>query len=639
MYGKINLKPSKKTVVNSLSAWVFSYAVGDIGFKRGGKLLICMRHSSDWSNPQFDSPQDEGYTTVKSNKKVKFTAEFSAWKNFAYHPWQHILEITLQKRKLEKGDNITISLGDRSLGSPGIRAQSFAEPEFKFRVFVNPDGEGKFHELKDKSLHIPLVSAPFSEVKTTLPSQPAEGYLGRINICALDQYGNTTALPKGEKIIFINDRKKIGINDSSKQRIEVLGNILQHAKDKTIRVTLYMPDINLEIKSNPCIVTKTKKKLLWGEIHAHSYLCDGIRWPLELLQFARDEARLDFAAVSSHDWELNEDIFNKLKIITNKLYSSGKFTTFSGFEWSGQAKNGGDHNIYFADYDGELLSCGHTQYNYKKYYSKRLPNSLMPPWIKPWMLKKTPYENLKNVYSKLENCNAMIIPHGGGRCANLDYHHPKLEPILEITSCHQTYEKLAWESLQRGYRMGFIGGSDDHRGNIGDSHSTLRTKNLNLPQHSGLVAVYSNECTRESIWSAFFRKEVYATTGARIVLDFTINGHRMGASIRQSKAEKPRYIRVRASGAAPIRCVEIWRNAKPLMSWERNYLDYEVEYKDKESMDKIKWDNCILSGKEVRPCSSVSGIPIKRAETVYYVKVIQFDGHTAWSSPIWIDLG
>ncbi len=638
MYGKINLKPTGKITVNSLGTWIFTYTTGEIGFKCRGKLLICMRHCSDWSNPQFDSPQDEGYTSVKSNKKVRFDVEFSAWKNFAYHPWQHILEITLKRGKLEKEDKIIVTLGDKNFGSLGIRGQSFAEPEFKFRVFVDPKGEAKFHELEDKSFHIPLVATSFSDLEITLPSQPIKGYLGRTTIRALDQYGNTTTLPKGKKIILYNDRKKIEIKSKNKGKkwIEASGNFLKDLSEKVIRVNLHMPDVNLEIKSNPCIQRKDNKKLLWGEIHAHSYLCDGTRWPEELLCFARDEARLDFASITSHDWELNENIFNRLKKTTNKLYSPGKFAIFLGFEWSGQHKNGGDHNIYFAGDEGELLSCGHTQYNYRKYISDRYPNSLLPPWVEPWMLK-TPYENLKDVYSNLKNHNAMLIPHGGGRRANLDYHHPKLEPVLEITSCHQTFEQLAWESLHKGYRMGFIGGSDDHRGNPGDSHSTCRTENLNLPQHSGLVAAYSDECNRESIWSAFFRKEVYATTGARIILNFSINGHSMGSSIRQSKAEEARNIRISVFGTAPIRCIEIWRNARPLRSWEIQNLDYEIEYKDKERLDKIKWDNCILSGKEVKPCSSASGIPIKRADVVYYAKVVQFDGHTAWSSPVWID--
>jgi len=639
MYGNISLNPSSKTVVNSLGTWTFTYIAGNIGFKGRGKLLICIRHCSDWSNPQIDSPEDEGYITVKSNKKTKFIVEFNVWKNFAYHPWQHILEITLKKGRLEKGDKITVMLGDKSFGSPGIRAQSFAEPKFKFRVFVDPEARSEFYELEDKSLHIPLISAPFSEFEITLPSQPLKGYSGRVNIRALDQYGNTTVLPKGKKIIFINDRKKIEVKNSSKQWIEISGDILKHSEGKIIRANFYMPQVNLEVKSNPCVLSKNKRELLWGEIHSHSYLCDGTRWPEELLCFARDEARLDFAAITSHDWELNEESFDELKRTSNALYSPCKFTTFLGFEWSGQSKNGGDHNIYFAGNEGELLSCGHTQYNYRKYYSDSFPNSLLPPWVEPWMLKKTAYENLKDVYAKIENCKAMVIPHGGGRRANLDYHHPRLEPVLEITSCHQTFEELAWESLQRGYRMGFIGSSDDHRGNPGDSHSTWRTtKNLNLPQHNGLVAVYSDECTRESIWSAFFRKEVYATTGARIILNFSINGRNMGSSIKQSKAKKARDIRVNVFGTAPIRYIEVWRNAKPLRSWEIRYLNYEIEYKDEENLDKIKWDDCILSGKRVGATSSISGVPIKRAKAVYYVKVLQFDGHIAWSSPIWIDL-
>ena len=70
--------------------------------------------------------------------------------------------------------------------------------------------------------------------------------------------------------------------------------------------------------------------------------------------------------------------------------------------------------------------------------------------------------------------------------------------MLEIHSCHRNYEEVAQEALDRGLKVGFVGGSDDHRGALGDSHTTARDRFFS--SHSGLIAAYAEELTRESLW-------------------------------------------------------------------------------------------------------------------------------------------
>ena len=52
--------------------------------------------------------------------------------------------------------------------------------------------------------------------------------------------------------------------------------------------------------------------------------------------------------------------------------------------------------------------------------------------------------------------------------------------------------------------------------------------------HYGLVAALARELTRDAVFEALFERRTYATTGARILLDFTLNRHGMGSLVAVS---------------------------------------------------------------------------------------------------------
>ena len=103
-------------------------------------------------------------------------------------------------------------------------------------------------------------------------------------------------------------------------------------------------------------VANPRYTLFFGEIHCQSSLCDGTNSPAELYRYARSTAGLDFAAVTSHDFELTSDDWQEIRTATRDAHSPGKFVTFLGVEWSGQSAAGGDNNIYFLDDDGPLVN-------------------------------------------------------------------------------------------------------------------------------------------------------------------------------------------------------------------------------------------------------------------------------------------
>ena len=73
----------------------------------------------------------------------------------------------------------------------------------------------------------------------------------------------------------------------------------------------------------------------------------------------------------------------------------------------------------------------------------------------------TEFEVLVDWLSKLQ-----VLPHL--QHSNLEFHEPELEPGVEITSTHGSFEWMLRDSIERGYKLGFLGGNDCYTGRPGD---------------------------------------------------------------------------------------------------------------------------------------------------------------------------
>ena len=175
---------------------------------------------------------------------------------------------------------------------------------------------------------------------------------------------------------------------------------------------------------------------------------------------------------------------------------------------------GGDNNIYFLGDESPLV------YN--------SPCGVASGWD-PARGEVSQTVDLTETIRQLADHRITVVPHCGGRRCNFDFYDPAVMPFMEIHSCHQSYEHVAREAIRQGLRIGFVGGSDDHRGAIGDSHLAARERFFS--SHNGLVGVYAGALNRESLWEAFFARRVYATNGPRIVLKVTIDDCLMGGQL------------------------------------------------------------------------------------------------------------
>jgi hypothetical protein len=119
-----------------------------------------------------------------------------------------------------------------------------------------------------------------------------------------------------------------------------------------------------------------------------------------------------------------------------------------------------------------------------------------------------------------------------------------------------------------------------------------------------LAAVWAERLTRRSIFEALKSRRTYALTGARIVLEVTVNGAPMGSEIELAHE---RTVKASAWAEAEIKKVEFMKNA-------------EVAHAAKPGSDsvEVEW-------------SETADDP-----AFYHVRVTQADGHLAVSSPVWV---
>jgi len=170
-------------------------------------------------------------------------------------------------------------------------------------------------------------------------------------------------------------------------------------------------------------------------------------------------------------------------------------------------------------------------------------------------------------------------------------------------------KNLAEAVLRRGIRVGFVAGPDDHSGKPGAG-----IKGILRCSMDGLTAMRDYRLDRETLFQHLESRSVYATTGARILLDFSVNGKGMGEEI-SLPPNAPRAIRAEVHGQAPVSEVAVIREdpQKPVQVWR---------------FDPPILDPGVLEWTDPEPLKS---------STWYYLRVIQSDHHLAWSSPVWVD--
>jgi hypothetical protein len=520
--GRVALEPMAPVVAGSVGEWTITLTVGSYGIDEGGTIKLAHRFASDWETPQFDAPGDSGFTTVQTSGAARLRPHFESKGHI--RPWMKALVIDVLDGSLAPGDTVTITLGDRRQGAPGIRAQTFVESAHGFQVFVDPTNACLARAVASPA--VPVVAGAAERLVCHAPAQAVVGATVVPLVKGEDHWMNP-APPPGPVVLRWKGTGEVGFAGAGFVPLSPGAGYLEARCG------------GLVARSNWITLhgDEPARKKYWGDLHAQTGSTVGTGTEEEYFTFGRDRAGLDFTSHQANDFQVTDEDWRRLNEIGRRFDEPGRFVVLPGYEWSANTPSGGDRNVIYDRDDQPIFRSSHWQV-------PEMPEDASTPAHPADKL----FERLK------QNGHAIVCAHVGGRYADIRrYFDPGICPLVEVASCWGIFEWLLWDAFEQGYVVGIMANSDGHKGRPGAEGPGAGEFGI----AGGLTCVLASELSRAAVFDALKNRRCYGTTGARIDLDFTVNGNEMGSVLAGAAAGWRSEFRVRGTG--PLDTVEVWQ--------------------------------------------------------------------------------
>lgn len=357
----------------------------------------------------------------------------------------------------------------------------------------------------------------------------------------------------------------------------------------------------------PVVVTAPApaRQVLWGDYHGHSWHDDGTGEVEVLLDYARRAAALDWYVLTPHDappWPFigAVDIPGIAGLVEGAQEDAGDgtapFVTLPAFEWThqiipgesrwtgeGHGKRGGGHHIVLARDWGILLDEGIPAWMGTGNFT---PRQLLREMIRRQEARRT--------HADPGSADFMMVPHDLLCCNWWDLNaaadrEPEITPAEQARYCPlaQVYSMLhgnhespqedgTWDDevvegcepwrhhsesfgvpaepaglvngLKYGVRYGVVAGGDSHSGRPGSF------------VFGALTAVLAREHTRDGVFDALRARHTYATSGHRLLMEFSCGDAIMGDEVEFDPASGfVPELAFRVVSPTPIRLLRIVR--------------------------------------------------------------------------------
>ena len=475
--------------------------------------------------------------------------------------------------------------------------------------------------FSDKDLSNTYQSAVRVIISTPLIVRPGEKFSAKISLLKANGFPNFDY--EGELRIFggkdINGLPgKINFTKDMEANQEI--NNLRVDNEGVYRFTIKKSEENLFPAGNSNSIWCTADfpyKLYFGDLHVHSEVgkCGTPFMPKSPdfgYWYAKYIAGHDFCSITDHAHACDEYDWGIIKDAAGKWNSPGEFVSILGYEGDYDGEDGGHFNIYFEGSEGEMR-------NFKKNAGGSL--DAMFEFSKKNNAIAICHHSGRNVRGRdfsqgyfggkeIEPCAEVISQWGSSETKN------SLRPIRKFAhpgDCH--YYDYA---IKTGYKLGSLGGSDNHA-TVPGGYAPMIYPNaggkIQFEYQGAITGVYAKSLSRKDILDAIRERRCFATANDRLFVWLSSGDTEMG-----SETEGDRdivHIKV-ISGNSQIREVHIIKNGELY----KKFGSFGIN----EGFDDTKYlfEKTIDCGKLLKSVS-------------YYVKVIQSDGDIAISSPVWID--
>ena len=493
--GSIKLTPSGSFIAGSHAELTLTYTAGRFGIDDTGMVKVSWRTTSDMSKPQFDKPQAANYTTIEASNDAKLEVWFD---RLNIRPYANTLLIRVGRGYLRSGDTLTIRLGDRRQGSPGFRLQTNVEKHVELKTSVDAFATYEFCELPEQPA-FDLEPGTATSWKAIWPSLAVVGEPFRLALVAEDAWGNPTGHVNGD-VNLVPTLPVHGLPASVTIRPGeapyVIENLVAQVEgDLELRLTAGGKEL---ARANPMRVVASAPKLrrYWGDLHGQSGETIGMGSAEDYFRYARDAAFVDIVGHQGNDFQITDAFWKELNRLTAEFDKPGRFVCLPGYEWSGNTGMGGDRNIFYRHEGRPIRRSSHI--------------------LVERQTSTAAIYTADELFRALAGEDAVVIAHVGGRYADIKFAHDgRLERAVEVHSTWGTFEWLLHDAFEKGYRVGVVCHSDDHKGRPGATRPGAST----FGAIGGLTCYLMPELNRDAVFAALRARRHYGTTGTRLYLD------------------------------------------------------------------------------------------------------------------------
>lgn len=625
--GTLSVTPDHGTA-GAWGTWTVRYVVGEEPIEDLGGLRIQLPEAwhagirNSAFRLQASAPREPNFVAATASRPGVVVQTFvelesdlaidksGRWSNLSDRAgyYSYVTRVIVRHGRLEPGDTLSVAYGETAGGSRGFRAGINRAGPLPIFVAVDHDGSGR-HRLHRDQPTLTLHAGPPADLFAVAPSDVVAGEPFALRLAVIDEYANPSAISGARLALEVVEGSAdvpspLAVPDG---RAWIEADCVARSPG-VLRIRVTESRFRLDVITNPARVhaSAPPTRTYWGDIHSHTEISnDGVGSGTDAYDYARHVAALDFYSRTDHNAFFEAGgiaDFDAYTRLADERNEPGRFATLHGAEVSFGAPYG-HHNVYFR--------------------------------AEPIMVADEYSATLPELWKSLAASQALTIPHHTMKMPSpidwSDGEDPGLRRNFEIFSAHglseafDPYHPLAVDqslftnaslsqragmSAQRaweqGLRLSTIASSDDHRAQPG------------LP-HQGVVAVLATGLTRAEVFDALHARRTYATTGARIVLDFSAGGIEMGGMGRPAGGW-PVAIRVSAVGTDVIDLVEVLRHVDGRPGFaviaELAPLERQFEW----AFDDDPGPGPALYYARVRQRGRVRGLL-----------------SMAWSSPVWID--
>lgn len=338
--------------------------------------------------------------------------------------------------------------------------------------------------------------------------------------------------------------------------------------------------------------------LYYGNFHSHTTFSADATGPNSgppstAFQYARDTAGIDILAVTDHSHYLTTGEYATLQNDADTWTANGSFVAIAAQEHGSLSTSVtgafGHMNVWEA---WQVINQSSYRYNLSGTYA--------------WIAGNVDDTSGNPLVASFNHPYASGGAGAAAQFADFAYSSTGDDAVqfIEVLNGKRTadYESEYFESLAKGWHVGALGNQDNHEGGWGDQENNVGK----IP----LTGIWCVALTKADVLDALAARRTFAMEVApatdRVSLEFTMDGNWMGSEY--TTAADSVQIQVVASSESDIATLQLYRNGTFLKSTGVGNTS-------------VTWNTYDTPGP---------------GDLYYVVRLTQFDGDHAWSSPIWV---